>query len=412
MKDLWDLPFAELSVLAGVLESNGSKLDDLTLTPDDFADPRNSSVYEAMLRLHAEGKPVDPVSVGLAAPDHDVFLWEIGDQAPQTANTGYHADVVREASVRRHVRAAGERITEWSKNLELPDLTEKSRKELDEAFGIQQRRIRYLRDSIHETISSIGKPTRSVPTPWRSLTEAIGGFRPGALYVVGARPGVGKTAVSLQCATALSRSGSVAYSSLEMPERELQLRLVSQGAGVAHTMLDSGKPLPAYAVEKVDQWLPHAPGSISFDDRGSVTMNDIRVSVRSVARDGNLSGVVVDYLQLLSGASGAKRLEVVTEASRQLKMLARDFDVPVIALSQLNRQSESRSDKRPAMSDLRESGSIEQDADCVFLLHRDMEPSAEASPQMDMLIAKNRHGSTGVLSFAWHGEFMSLTEGF
>jgi replicative DNA helicase len=405
-----DLGYAEISVLAGVLASNGAKLDDLILSGPDFADGRYGDIYETMRRMRSEGKPVDPTTVGGELPQHAVFMWSIGDQVPSTANTEYHAGMVREAAVRRRVLAAGTRIVEWSKDRPLAELTDVARKELDDAFGMQRRKVSYVGDTIRDTIAAIGRPTRAVPTPWRSLSSAIGGFRPGALYVVGARPGVGKTVVALQCATALAAHGSVAFASLEMPEHELQLRLLTQGSGVSHRLLEKSELLPHYAAQQVEAYLPRFPSSISVDDRGSVTVNDIRTSVRSVARDGKLAGVVVDYMQLISGVSGASRIEVVTEASRQLKLLARDFDVPVIALSQLNRNSESRADKKPAMSDLRESGAIEQDADVVILLHRDMEPRQEQDTEFMMLVAKNRHGSTGALSFEWQGEFMRVVE--
>ncbi|TFC20052.1 hypothetical protein E3O19_01390 [Cryobacterium algoritolerans] len=406
-----ELGFAELSVLAGVLDSNGAKLDDLILTGADFNDGRFGDIFDTMRRMRSENRPVDPTTLGGEIPTHAAFLWTLSDQVPHTINTGFHADMVREAAVRRRVNAAGVRISEWSKTLGMSDLTDRARREVDEAVGLQRRRVTFMADTIGDTIEGIGKPSRSVPTPWRSLTDSIGGFRPGALYVFGARPGVGKTAVSIQIALELAEHGAVAYSSLEMPEHELHLRCISAGAGVAHAILEKPAPLPEFVKSKIDAWRGSTPQSIAFDDRGSVTVNDIRTHARSVAREGNLAGVVVDYLQLISGESGAKRLEVVTEASRQLKLLARDLDVPVIALSQLNRNAESRGDKRPAMSDLRESGAIEQDADLVILLHRDMEATDTASTDFDMLVAKNRHGATGVLRMEWAGEFMSVTDG-
>ena len=406
-----ELSFAELSVIAGVLDSNGTKLDDLVLTGDDFSDGRYGDMFDTMRRMRLEGKPVDPTTVGGELPQHAVFLWSVGDRVPHTLNTGFHAEMVREASVRRRVNAAGVRISEWSQDRPISELTDAARKELDDAFGLQRRKVTFMEDTIAETIASIGRSTRAVPTPWPSLTESLTGFRPGALYVIGARPGIGKTSVAVQIALELSRHGLVAYSSLEMPERELHIRCISAGAQIAHSILERSGPLPAFAEEKLERWLRSTPKRIAFDDRGSVTMNDIRTHARSVSREGKLSGVIVDYLQLISGESGAKRLEVVTEASRQLKLLARDLDVPVIALSQLNRNAEGRSDKRPAMADLRESGSIEQDADLVILLHRDMEATDTASDDFDMLVAKNRHGPTGVRRMKWVGEFMAVTDG-
>lgn len=403
-----DLPYAELAVLAGVLDSNGSKLDDLTLTGADFLDGRYGDIFDTMRRMRLEGQPVDATTVAEEIPAHAVFLWTVSDQVPQTMNTAYHAEMVHNAAVRRRVAEAGTRIHSWAGDLPLPDLAEKSRKEIDDALGMQKRKVRFMQDTIKETIDSIGHPSRSLPTPWESLNDTIGGFRPGALYVFGARPGVGKTSVSIQAALKLAQHGNVAYSSLEMPERELHFRCMSAGAWIPHAMLEAPKPLEQWANLKLAKWFAENPKRIAFDDRGSVTVNDIRAHARSVSREGKLSGVVVDYLQLISGTSGAKRLEVVTEASRQLKLLARDLECPVIALSQLNRNSEARMDKRPALSDLRESGAIEQDADVVILLHRDMDARSEHASDFDMLVAKNRHGQTKAIEMQWHGQFMAV----
>jgi replicative DNA helicase len=373
-------------------------------------DGRYGDIFDTMRRMQLDGKPIDPTTVGGELPAHAVFLWSVTDEVPSTSNTLFHAQMVHEAAVRRRVAEAGTRIHSWAGDLDLADLADKARKEVDDALGMQKRKVRFMQDTIGDTIAAIGKPSKSVPSPWRSLNETIGGFRPGGLYVIGARPGVGKTAVSMQAALELSKHGVVAYSSLEMPEHELHLRAISAGAWVPHALLEAPHPLPDWARKRVAEWKAATPKMIAFDDRGSVTVNDIRAHARSVSREGHLAGVVVDYLQLISGASGSKRLEVVTEASRQLKLLARDLECPVIALSQLNRNSESRMDKRPALSDLRESGAIEQDADLVVLLHRDMEPRPEQVNEFDMLVAKNRHGQTRALSMEWHGEFMSVLD--
>lgn len=405
-----DILFSEVSVIAGILASGGRKLDDVTLTGADFQDIRYGEIFDIMRAMQASGKPIDPASVGGEVTKYARLVWEVQDQVPHTVNTGYHAERVHEAAVRRRVGEAGEHIAGWAGRMELAQLADMARKELDEALGLQKRRIQFLQDTIGETINSIGQVAPTYPTPWKGLSDTIGGFRKGALYVIGARPGVGKTSASIQIALELSQFGNVAYSSLEMPERELHLRCMSAGAWIPHSMLEAPKPLADWAAMKLGKWVRDVPKRIAFDDRGTVTVNDIRAHARSVAREGQLAGVVVDYLQLITGTDGAKRLEVVTEASRQLKLLARDLDCPVIALSQLNRNSESRMDKRPALSDLRESGSIEQDADCVFLLHRDMEPKQGPTTDMELLVAKNRHGPTRALDMQWHPEFMAMRD--
>lgn len=244
------------------------------------------------------------------------------------------------------------------------------------------------------------RPTRRPPRPHR---RPIGGWRPGALYVIGARPGVGKSVLGLQAAINMAAHGAVALSSIEMTEAEIAARLVSQEANV---------PVGHLIDRKVteDDWrrisTSHARMHalpIYVDDKTGVTPLNVRAHARTVGRRRALAGIVVDYLQLMTAPRGDKRPrhEVVSDFSRQLKLMAKEMQVPVIALSQLNRGSEQRSDKRPSIADLRESGAVEQDADVVMLLH-----STEERPDvLEVGVAKNRHGQRGAFQLTFEGAY-------
>jgi replicative DNA helicase len=284
-----------------------------------------------------------------------------------------------------------------AQSLEFSYLTETARKRLDDAVGIKQHKINFITDEIADTIDAMQQPSKAYPTPWALLTKAIGGFRAGSLYTIGARPGKGKTSIGLQCAMTLSRNGAVAFASLEMGRMELHKRIISIGASIPmeSTMNNS---LTQSEWERLARFKEEIRPNIAIDDRAEVSIHDIRSFARSVNRVMPLRGVIVDYLQLMSSKDNRPRHEIVAEMSRQLKILARDLEVPVIALSQLNRNSEMRSDKKPSLADLRESGAIEQDSDVVILLHQE-------DDLILLDIAKNRQGPPALVKLRWEGEY-------
>lgn len=394
---------AERAVLGSIFLSNGKVFDDLTLQADDFAEPRLSAIYNLARRMYLNGEPVDVLTftshveffamkVIKAADIHELTTW-----TPTAANVEYYAGIVYECAVRRRVTETAREIANAAMNLDFAYLTETSRQKLDAALGIKQNFISFIADEIMETIESMDQPTKTRPTPWALLTKAIGGFRNGSLYTIGARPGIGKTSVGLQCALELARHGSVAFSSLEMRRQELHKRIISINATVPmeSTMNNA---MTAIDWEHVARFQDEIKPNIAIDDRPEVSVHDIRAFARSVNRVMPLSGIVVDYLQLMSSKDKRPRHEIVAEMSRQLKILARDLDVPVIALSQLNRNSEQRADKRPSISDLRESGAIEQDSDVVILLHQE-------DDTLLLDVAKNRQGPPSLVRLKWQGTY-------
>jgi len=243
------------------------------------------------------------------------------------------------------------------------------------------------------------------PTIWPSLNASIGGLKPGALYVVGARPGVGKSVVALNLAMGLATKGTVAFSSLEMSRNELTLRGLASMAEVDVSRLTRGD-LTVDDRERIAAARPRFNRQVAIDDRPGVGPSQIRAFARSIQRGGNLAGIVIDYMQLMTLPGKEPRHEKVSEMSRQLKILAKDLNVPVIALSQLNRGSEQRADKIPTLSDLRESGSIEQDADVVILLSRPEDKPAD----IIFDVAKNRHGRQGLVELVWRGNIARIDD--
>lgn len=404
-----DLEYSEQIIIQRGIKSGGEFFDEVDIREDDFQTNQAVWTYRAIRKLQGTGELVDAFTLSMMDERIKVYVWEI-DGHP-TVGADFHAQLVHEDGIRRRLATVGSAIPDMTKTMEVNELIESVRKHVDDAAGLQRGSTAYVGDMLPEVIESIGQPRTVYETPWEGVNNALGGgLRPGALYVLAARPSIGKSALALQMASAMSHHGVVSFSSLEMPKDELVLRLISQGSGVAHQVLERGTPLPEFAKGKIGMWRDNAPVTIAIDDRSAVSVADIRAHARTVSRDGKLAGIVVDYLQLLKGREGVSRVEQVGEFTRQLKIMARDLECPVIALSQLNRKSEDRADRRPMISDLRESGSIEQDADCVMLMFRDPdwvpdELGLTAVP-LELIIAKNRHGPAGSEHLRWDGAFM------
>lgn len=390
---------AEISVIGSVLLTNGRCLDDLNITPDDFFEVRLGEIFAILLQMKNAGEGIDVITVGQRMPHLITDLHDYINETPTANNVEFYANQIAEASMRRRLRAAGHGIIAGADDLSTSALIDYARKQVDDALGSQVASVSFMESDVLDTIELLGQEARVFPGPWSWLDRIIGGFRPGALYIVAARPAVGKTVIGLQIARALSESGAVAFSSLEMSKQELHKRLISSVAEVDMEELTSHK-VSTIGEMRIAKSLDKLRLPISFDDRAGVSVQEIRTHARSVNRKKPLAGVVVDYIGLITDRSGRERsrYEAVTEVSQNLKVLARDLSVPVIALAQLNRAVEGRKDGKPMMSDLRDSGSLEQDADVVILLHR------EGSKLM-LDVAKNRHGQTGLVSLTFEGNY-------
>jgi len=405
-----DLTSAELGVLGAVLETDGVCLDDLTLTGADFSDPKLGDLFDVMRRARLNGQHVTYATLADANPGEAAFIMSLTEHGRFKYAVADHASIVSKHALRRRLRnaAAVLEARAGSSELDEEDLIEVARATVDEAVGEQRRPVRFLRDIVPGVITRMEDGGQFVATPWPSLDAAIGGFRPGTVTVVGARPAQGKTVIAGQIAVALAKHGPVAFSSLEMSEDELVARFISERVHISVGNVKDGKMTDADWARFAQRRRNVDDLQIAIDDRAGVTTADIRQFARSVSRHGKLAGVVVDYLQLITGTnSRAERRAQIDEASRQLKVLAKDLRVPVIVLSQLNRDSTKRADPRPRLEELKESGSIEQDADVVILLHRE---KVMAGHKITLDVAKNRHGETASVELKWEGALSRAVE--
>jgi len=404
----------EISVIGSVLLTNGKALDDLTLTPDDFLDPSNEIIYKTMLEMKHHRSPIDVITVGARLPKLASYLHDAITATPTAASVDFYASKVVEESTRRRLSAAASVISETAKYSDLAEVMDKAKKSID---GIIERNIAvkpsYVDDELIPYLDELDKPRNYPLTPWDQLNKIIGGLRPGALYIVGARPGVGKTIIGLQLAWHLSKSGPVSFHSLEMGKTELYNRIIAMEASVYLGNIEKGT-VRDHEWEKIANTIRQTKHELAIHDKSGQTIQQIRALANSVKSEGRLKAIVVDYLGLIQDTEkGRKRYEMITDISIGLKNLARDLEVPVVALAQLNRGPEQRKNSEPDMADLRDSGGIEQDADVVILLHREQlegDQDWERS-QMILNVAKNRHGTTNKAWLKFEGHHARVVEG-
>ncbi|HEY8588187.1 MAG TPA: replicative DNA helicase [Naasia sp.] len=414
---------AEQSVLGSMMISAPAVWDVLAiLQGGDFYEPRHEEVFTAIVALTGRSLAVDAISVSdelvrrgvLEKVGGAAFVHTLTDVPTSPTAAGHHATIVRDHATARRLIAAGSRIVErgYEGTGDLADAVELARADVDRVAGRERVEVRPIGESFDAVMAHFEERPKMIPTPWPALNELLVGMQPGRLYVIGARPGEGKSMVGLQLAMELARRGPVAFSSLEMSREELLMRMLAARADVHMGSIERSH-LSDEELERVARIRPVINTMPMYiDDRGDVTITQIRAFARSVGRKGPLAGVVVDYLQLISGASSdAKRYEIVSEVSRQLKVLAKDLGVPVIALSQLNREAAGQGKARrpPSLGDLRESGSIEQDADAVLLLQRDLEEDGRPGDKLRVQVAKNRHGKQGYRTLRWEGAYARVS---
>jgi len=408
---------AERSTL-GALMLSREVFQDVTdlVTGPDFYRPAHETIYRTILEIHTKGEPVDAVTVsGALRSAGDLervggveYVHGLAEGCHAPSAGGHYAAIMAKAAVRRRLATAGGKIAMMAHQPgDEGELVELARKAVDSTSKATTSTVRSFGETIDTMLDQLDEKPDYIPTPWNAVNEIIGGLRPGGLYVVGARPSVGKSVVALQLAKAMTAKGSVAFSSLEMSESDVQMRAVSADLRINLKNLIE-RDLTAGDWDKIrTRRAAWQDVPLFVDDNSGVTITDIKRFARSVNRRRPLAGLVVDYLQLMSQPPGDSRPrhEFVSDMSRQLKILAMDMKIPVIALSQLNRGSTQREDKMPTISDLRESGSIEQDADVVILLHREI--MGEKRGDLAMLVAKNRNGATDVAHLTFWGHYSS-----
>ena len=394
---------------------------------DDFYKPAHGHVFDAVCSLYSQGEPVDPVTVAdelrrgdlLEAVGGPASLISLQANTPATSNASRYARIVEEHSLlRRLIGVAGE-IAELAYSVP-EDIGGAVDRAETMVFHVAQRRVTDTTRPLHDLLSDQldrlealyerGETITGVPTGFVDLDEQLAGLQPSNLITVGARPAMGKTSFALNLAAhaAMEARVPVLLFSLEMSHLEITQRLLCAEARVDASrmrngrLLDSDWPKIQHAIGRLGE----AP--IFVDDNPNVTVMDIRAKARRLKSREGLGLVVVDYLQLMSGRSSAENRQVeISEISRGLKILARELQVPVVALSQLSRNLEMRADKRPMLSDLRESGAIEQDSDVVLFLYRDeiYNPDSPDRGTAEVIVSKHRSGPTGVARLAFVGQY-------
>ena len=416
---------AERQVL-GALLAAPQHIDEVSgiVRPEDFDRPGHEAIYRAILLLWSRSDPVDAKLVGdqlrisgdLARVGGLPYLAEVVSHLLTAANASYYAEIIARCSAQRALLRAGQRISQLAGADDVDDVGEvqaRARAELDAAITVRDRdRVEWAHDGIVELIDSLSEPPNVASTPWGDLDRFIGGSAPGRLYVIGARPAVGKTVMGVQWAAyhAERHQRAVIYFSFEMSRREIGTRLLAHRAKVDYGSLVQHRLNEAEwnKIAAVQGVLADMP--LSIIDRPNMRIDDIRRIVRGTSRERPLGLIVVDYLQLMTHQDPRlPRHQQVAEFSRSLKLLARELEIPVVACSQLNRSSEYRKDRMPGLSDLRESGAVEQDSDVVILLHRNTEDPVE-SHDMSVAIAKNRYGPTTQIRMVFQGHFQQISQ--
>lgn len=413
---------AERSILGAILLDKDSiiKIADM-ITADDFYSYQHGVIFEAVLQLFEKRIPIDIVTLSelleSAGKTKEAggagYLAELVNNTPSAANIVYYAQIVKGKAILRRLISAGADITEmgYEEDSEISEVLDAAEQKL---FGVSQNSLKNkffaIRDVLTDAFDRIDKihkdkdkgAIRGVPSGFRDLDGITAGFQKSDLIILAARPSMGKTSFSLNLAenAAIEFKIPVAVFSLEMSKDQLVDRLLSSQAGVDSWKLRTGNlsdedfPKIGYAMGVLSE----AP--VFIDDSPGGNIMEIRAKARRLQMEHGLGLIIIDYLQLMSGhsrSSDGNRVQEISEISRGLKGLARELDVPIIALSQLSRAVEHRDDKRPQLSDLRESGSIEQDADVVMFLYRDeyYHPDSERKGITEVLIRKHRNGPIG-----------------
>ena len=420
---------AEQSVLGSMLiDRDAVNAAVENLTQEDFYNLRHGEIFEAMVDLYHENRAVDLVTLKnrleqkgkLEAAGDMKYLSQIAAAVPNSVHIKHYVQIVKEKSLYRKFIQLGNQVMAEGYSTETP-IDVLSEEVEQKVFRILRNKgnedFSHIRDVLLETFDDIERVAKSegeitgIATGFIDLDFRTSGLQPSDLVLVGARPSMGKTAFALNVVqhAAVRKHKCCAIFSLEMSKKQLVNRMLSCEAGVESEKLRSGK-LEDSDWEKLAMALaPLSEAPIYIDDTPGITLAEMRSKCRKLKLDKGLDLIMIDYLQLMSGSgrSGDNRQQEISDISRGLKALAREMQAPVVALSQLSRALEARADHRPMLSDLRESGAIEQDADVVMFLYRDeyYHPETEDKNMAEVIVAKQRNGPTGTVKLAWLGQY-------
>ncbi len=420
---------AEQSVLGGLLLDNDAhdKIGDI-LTGHDFYSSDHRHIYESISSLIEQGKPADIVTVAEALEAHGklneiggiAYLGALAQNTPGSANIRRYAEIVHDKTVYRGLMRVASDLLDKCMSAHGLDVEQIASQAESEISRLTEKRggdpVR-LKDLVTDTILEIekkrerGAKLSGLASGFSHLDQITGGFEPGQLIIVAARPSVGKTIMGCNLAfSAASQNAPVLFFTLEMTSREIAMRVLASQSGVPMHAMRTG-------TDSEEHWnrLASSLGIIDtiplvVDDRPAATVSYVRSKAKKIKRQGGLGLVVIDYLQLMRGV-GDNRTQEIGSISRSLKALAKELKVPIVAMAQLNRGVEGRHDKRPLLSDLRDSGEVEQDADIVIMLHREeiYNPSDEWNGLAEVLVRKNRNGVIGEFMLCFDGASMQFS---
>ena len=420
---------AEQAVLGSMLTDNDAVMADVEVLKEDaFYREDNKIIYQAILNLYSKSEPIDIITLKDELESMGKFeqvggfeyLASLPDKVPTTANVQKYIKIVEEKSVLRNLIKTANEIIELGYNPteDVEDIMDGAEKKI---FDIMQSKntksYTPIKDVLVESFTNLEKlynqkqHVTGVPTQFYDLDDKTAGLHGSELILVAARPAMGQTAFALNIATnaALRANVPVAIFSLEMSKDQLVNRMLCSEAMVDSNKVRTGKLDEEDWTKLAEAIGPLSEAGVYIDDTPGISVMEIRTKCRKLKMEKNIGLVVIDYLQLISGSNkrNGSREQEISEISRSLKVLAKELNVPVIALSQLSRAVEQRDDHRPMLSDLRESGAIEQDADIVMFLYRDDYYNKESAEKdiAEVIIAKQRGGSTGTVKLYWMGNY-------
>ena len=420
---------AEQSVIGSMLMDRDAivEVSDI-LKKEDFYYSQYGMLFEAMVTLYNEGKPADLVTVSnklkeMGAPESVSSLEYVGEilaTVPTSTHAKQYAQIVQDKAVLRKMIKFTEKTTElcYAGKSDVSSLLEDAEKEL---FDITQKRgggedFVPMQDIVLDVLDTIeasakrGSKITGVPTGFIDLDEKLTGLHGSELILIAARPAMGKTAFALNIAQYAAMKADVpcAVFSLEMSKEQLATRLIAMDSMVDSQAIRTGQLVDSDWDKLMDSTYRVGSTKMFIDDTPGITIPELRSKCRKLKQTENIGLIIIDYLQLMNGTGRSEsRQQEISEISRSLKKLARELDVPVVALSQLNRAVDSREDHKPVMSDLRESGAIEQDADVIMFIYRDDYYNKESTKPgiADIIVAKQRNGSTGPVELVWLGKY-------
>ena len=425
---------AEQAVLGSMLIDSRCVAEVIGIVrPDDFFLQQNKEIYETIYSMFNFSETIDPVTVlekmkvqGLATDKTPEYLMQLMEITPTAANVGQYARIVRDRAMLRNLATAAGEIRETVlAGVGTPEeILESAEKKIyalrNGNAGETLQHIGVVMVGVFDRLDELSRSGNAFPglsTGLHDLDKKINGLNKSDLLLIAARPGMGKTSLALNIALSVAKSSAktVAFFSLEMSREQLAMRLLSNESFVDNQKLVTGQL-------SEEDWTKIAIASsalsqtdIRVDDNPSISVAEMNAKCRRLP---NLGLVLIDYLQLMTSAgtgqtsNNANRVQVVSDISRALKIMAKELNVPVICLSQLSRANESRTDKRPMLSDLRESGAIEQDADEVLFIYRDdyYHPDTPEKNVAEVIVAKNRHGETGTVKLQWLPQFTTFAD--